>query len=372
MSAAALAGGGAERALLDTGVLLHSRGHHVSVLTFDDGKGDAYEVPPGMSRAVLNVPGRSSNRLHGLINNLRRMLMIRAYVRRTRPDVMVSYLTRANVLCLLALAGTGVPVIVTEHNVPALRDAPMHRFWSALRRALYKLAAQVVVVSRGLAEHYRWVPAGRLSVIYNMLRDEEPDAGERHDFLDPRFQYIVGMGRLEPEKRFDALIQAFKLIEAECPDWKLLILGEGSQRNELARSIDSLGLNGRVLVPGRVVHPRSALRRCGLFALSSESEGFPLVLLEAMSVGLAVVSFDCDFGPREIIANDSSGLLVPAGDIPALAKSLLRLVSDVHLRTRLAAGGAASVSRFQPQAILPQWEELIGRVAAVSDGSRRG
>ncbi|MBV8232868.1 MAG: glycosyltransferase [Planctomycetaceae bacterium] len=188
-------------------------------------------------------------------------------------------------MCLMALAGTRLPIIATEHNVPALRDAPMHRLWSLLRRVLYLRAAQVVLVSKGLVEHYRWVRPDRLSVIYNFVADEQHTAETSFDFLDPRSEYIVGMGRLEPGKGFDFLIKAFKLIEADCPGWKLLILGEGSQRVKLRDLVESLGLKDRVAMPGRVAHPRSVLRRCGIFALASEREGFPLVLRWCREVG---------------------------------------------------------------------------------------
>ena len=191
MCAGSLAGGGAERALLDTGALLSSQGHRVTVLTFEDSTSDAYDVPAGLSRVALGLPSLSSNRLEGLVNNIRRILMIRAYVRRARPDIMISYITRANVLCLMALAGTRLLVIVTEHNVPALRDAPMHRLWSLLRRVLYLRAAQVVLVSKGLVEHYRWVRPDRLSVIYNFVADEQHTAETSFDFLDRRSKYIV-------------------------------------------------------------------------------------------------------------------------------------------------------------------------------------
>ena len=364
MLAGSLAGGGAERALLDTGALLASRGHEVGVLTLEDTGSDQYPVPPMLSRVALGLPRRSANRIDGLINNIRRILAIRAYARRTGPDVVISYLTRANILCLLALAGTRVPTVATEHNPPGLRDAPLHGLWNALRRTLYRRAAQVVVVSRGLAEHYRWIDPGKLSVIYNFLSPERGRAQETFGFLAPGCRYIVGTGRLEHQKRFDVLIEAFKRIEGDCPGWNLLILGEGSLRPSLTALVDSLGLKQRVAMPGRVADPRAVFGRCDIFVLSSENEGFGLVLVEAMSVGLPVVSFDCDFGPREIIAHGVSGLLVPPGDVAALAQTMGNLVADSILRERLASGGLEAVRQFDPDAILPQWEDLLRRVRA--------
>lgn len=363
MVAASLAGGGAERALLDTATLLTERGHHVSVVTFEDERSDAYVVPSDVSRISLGVPGRSGNRMRGIWNNLRRMARLRTEVGRLRPDVVVSYLTRTNIICMLALLGTGRPVVATEHNVATLNDAPMQRVWRTLRRLLYPWMAHVVVVSEGLARQYAWLKADKVSVIYNLLPANRGAAPETFGFLSDNVRYIVGMGRLEPEKGFDRLIKAFHLVEKDCPDWKLLVVGEGSLRPQLTRLIASLGLDGRVSLPGRVNNPRTLFRRCDMFALSSESEGFGLVLVEAMSAGLPVISFDCDFGPREIITPDVSGILVPSGDVQALSRAICTLANNDALRAQLAQGGLASIERFGPHDTINRWEEMLERVA---------
>lgn len=359
MVAASLAGGGAERALLDTAELLAARGNHVTVLTFESVTSDAYPVPAYLSRVALGVPGLSGNRLWGALNNLRRIARLRVEVRRLQPDVVVSYLTRTNIICLLASLGTGQPVVATEHNVATLNDAPMQTVWRTLRRLVYPCMAQVVIVSQGVARQYAWLPADKLSVIHNFLPANRGTEPETFSFLSDDVRYIVGMGRLAPEKGFDRLIKAFHLVEKDCPGWKLLIVGEGPLRTDLTRLVASLGLEGRVVLPGRVDNPRTLFRRCALFALSSESEGFSMVLVEAMSAGVPVVSFDCDFGPREIITPGISGILVPPGDIPALSRAIGSLVKDDALRARLAQGGLELIGRFVPDEILNQWETLL-------------
>jgi glycosyltransferase involved in cell wall biosynthesis len=362
MVAASLAGGGAERALLDTAALLAARGHNVTVLTFESEMSDAYPVPAGLSRVAVGVPGQSRNRLRGMLNNLRRIASVRAEVRRLKPDVVVSFLTRTNIICLLALLGTGRPVVATEHNVAGLNDAPMQAVWRTLRRLLYPWMAQVVVVSKGLARQYVWLRADKLSVIYNFLAASRGSEPETFSFLSGNVRYILGMGRLEPEKGFDRLIKAFHLIEKDCRGWKLIIVGEGSLRTELTRLVASLGLENRIVLPGRVNNPGALFRQCDLFVLSSESEGFGLVLVEAMSAGLPVISFDCDFGPREIITPGVSGLLVPPGDVRVLSRTIGSLVRNDALRTRLAQAALESVGRFAPDEILNQWEALLRRV----------
>lgn len=362
MVAASLAGGGAERALLDTAALLATRGHQVIVLTFESETTDDYAVPDNLVRVALGVPGRSRNRMRGIVNNLRRIGRLRAEIRKLEPEVVISYLTRTNIICFLALLGTGRAVVATEHNVATLNDAPMRAIWRCLRRLLYPRMAQVVVVSEGLALQYAWLEADKLSVIYNFLPTSRGSAPETFSFLSGDTRYIVGMGRLEPEKGFDRLIKAFHLIEKDCVGWKMLIVGEGSLRTKLTGLVASLGLQDRIQLPGRVSNPRTLFQHCGLFVLSSESEGFGLVLVEAMSAGLPVVSFDCDFGPREIITHDVSGVLVPPGDVAALSRAMQKLVKDGVLRGQLALGALESIGRFAQDKVLNQWESLLQRM----------
>jgi glycosyltransferase involved in cell wall biosynthesis len=363
MVAASLAGGGAERALLDTACLLAQRGHEVTVVTFEDGSSDAYPVPAGIGRRTLSVPGYSGNRLRGLINNLRRIIRLRRAIATLRPDVVVSYLTRTNVICLLSLMATGCPVVATEHNVMSLPDSPMLYLWRRLRRLLYGRAASVVAVCEGLGRQYDWLPKGKLSVIQNFLparRGLEPEA---FGFLTAGTRHIVAMGRLEPEKGFDRLLTAFHRVARESPGWDLVVVGEGSLRPALTRLAASLGLQSRVKFPGRVGNARTLFSQCDLFVLSSESEGFGLVLVEAMSVALPVISFDCDFGPREIITPGVSGLLVPPGDVDSLANAMKRVMGDEALRVRLGVGARQESARFSADETGPRWEALLRRVA---------
>lgn len=359
-----LTGGGAERALIDTATLLATRGHGVTIVTLEGYDADAYLTPEGVERVTLDLPANSTGRLAGFANNLKRLRALRHFLTRHRPDTVISYLTRTNVLCLLALQMTGIPVIVTEHNVPSLRDAPAQPIWRGLRRLLYRRAAQVVGVSHGIMQCYGWVGPDKGRVIYNPLRqDHDVGTAETYSFLLPGRNYIVSMGRLTREKGFDQLIRAFKLIEQQCPDWDLLIAGAGELRSELTQLIESLGLQDRAFLPGRVARPLDLFRKCDLFVLSSRSEGFGNVIVEAMAANLPVISVDCDFGPREIISHGRTGILVVPDDVAALAESMGLLAGDGGLRRTLAENAAASLARFQGSEIASRWEELLRRVA---------
>jgi glycosyltransferase involved in cell wall biosynthesis len=185
----------------------------------------------------------------------------------------------------------------------------------------------------------------------------------RPDTLERR-NTAVAVGRLGREKGFDLLLEAYARSGLPKAGWQLVILGDGPERDMLQRRIEQLGLQGSVLMPGVVKNPEQWLQHAELFVLSSRFEGFPNALLEAMQCGLPVAAFDCPSGPGEIVRHEQTGLLVPAGDVDALAAAITRLANDADLRQRLGSAAAIDVaSRFSLQQIASMWEALLVGVA---------
>ena len=170
---------------------------------------------------------------------------------------------------------------------------------------------------------------------------------------------VVAAGRLSKQKAYARLIAAFARVAEAHPDWHLVIYGRGPRRAHLERLIDRRGLRGNVTLAGPVEDIGGAMASASIFALSSHFEGFPMVLLEAMSVGLPVVSFDCPTGPREIVRSGHNGLLVPEGDVPELAAALIRMIEDEDLRRRCSAGALETAAEYSPDEIGRRWERLI-------------
>jgi glycosyltransferase involved in cell wall biosynthesis len=150
-------------------------------------------------------------------------------------------------------------------------------------------------------------------------------------------------------------------IAPEHPEWTLRIFGTGPTRARIRDRADSLGLSHRVELPGRSSDLGAELAKASIFVLSSRREGFPLVLIEAMSKGLAVASFDCLTCPREIITDHENGLLVPPRDTRALAAALRELAGDEPLRRRLGAKAAETAREYSIDVIGPRWEAMVTR-----------
>jgi glycosyltransferase involved in cell wall biosynthesis len=312
---------------------------------------------------LADSPGLAS----AVSNNLRRVRALRAALRQARPQAVVSFTDKTNVLAILAAKGLGAPVIACEHIDPFRHD--IGRLWSGLRRLTYPRAGAVVGVT-GAAEQFvrRFVKHIPVLTIPNPQEPPPPPTGQPPPRPWPDGPTAMAMGRLNRQKGFDLLLQAFAMATAAVPGepagrpWQLVILGEGEERPALTALAAKLGLAGRVHMPGRVDSPYDLLRQAELFVMSSRYEGFPMGLLEAMACGLPVLCTDCSTGAREIITPGVDGELVPPEDVPALAAALAGLMNDPARRRSLAAHAPAVLERFSLQRVLESWDGLFHRL----------
>jgi glycosyltransferase involved in cell wall biosynthesis len=187
--------------------------------------------------------------------------------------------------------------------------------------------------------------------------------GERAELIRP---IVVAAGRLTWQKGFDLLIRAFERVARERPEWSLRIYGAGRKRDRLRRLIATRDLYNHVFLMGSTQHLGEALAEGSIFALSSRYEGFGMVILEAMSKGLPVVSFDCPRGPSEIVHHGEDGLLVAAEDVDAFAAALLELIDDAPRRRRMGEAAVRTARQFDVGVIGSRWERLFEELASTS------
>jgi glycosyltransferase involved in cell wall biosynthesis len=210
---------------------------------------------------------------------------------------------------------------------------------------------QVVVLNKDEAM-YR--PGTNVVVLPNPV---EPNENTAH----LTSKKVIAAGRIAPVKGYDHLIKAWKVVNELHPEWELSIYGDvyGATGEELQQLIDKLDLNKVVqLLPSVNDLPKTMINY-SIFALSSETECFPTVLLEALSIGLPVVSYDCPNGPRNIITHNEDGLLVPERNSELLAKSIIKLIENNTLRMQMGAKAKENCKRFYPHVIMNQWVELL-------------
>jgi glycosyltransferase involved in cell wall biosynthesis len=182
----------------------------------------------------------------------------------------------------------------------------------------------------------------------------------------------VAAGRLFWQKGFDLLIPAFKQIVADHPDWQLRIFGSGERRDELRALIEEHHLYNHVLLMGHTTKLDEELAKASFYVLSSRFEGLPMVMIEAMTHGLPVVSFDCPTGPAEVITHGKEGLLVPPEDVDALAEAMREIMAGEGLRADMGAAALLTSHSYAPERVHPQWERLFEELQTAKTHAARG
>ena len=355
--------GGIERVMFDLIQAFLDRGIEVD-LVLDELIYSPYEhlLPVGCRLVKLDA--------HKVTQRVPRLT---AWLRKRRPEVMMSAGHLANeVACLAAkLAGGPTRLIVTEHTTMSAELAGGKRLstrrlhpWTT--RLLYPLADAIVAVSQGVAVdlcRVSGLPRSKVQTIYNPihfaeLRARAAEPLEHAWFAPGEPPVILAIGRLELQKNFAALLQAFALIRATRAA-RLIILGEGSQGERLAALAEELGIADDVSLPGFVANPAAYMARSAVFAMSSAWEGMPVALIEALALGLPVVSTDCPSGPAEVLDRGRYGELVAMNDAEALAAAVERVFAG---EKRLAT--PEWLDQFDSEAITESYLDLMTGLAA--------
>lgn len=354
-------GGGAERVAALLSNQWVSEGHQVTLMpTFSGRGGSQYRLHERVKLDFLadrvGFTGQSP------IRKIRRLYALRRAIREIKPDVIVSFLAHVNVAALIATIGIKTPVIVSERiHPPAFK---INKLLYLARKWLYP-TANVVVLQTETSKKWmqRHCPQARLEVIPNPvvwpLPVGEP-AAEPDTLISPAKQIVIGVGRLDPQKGFEDLLNAFALIEKRFPDWDLVILGEGSQYEALMQQCQTLALTDRIHIPGRMGNMSDWYERAGVYVMSSRFEGFPNTLIEAMSHSLPAVSYDCETGPKDIITDKVNGLLVkPEAGVKGLSAAMATLMEDSSKRISMGKSAAAVQQRFTMEKISDHWNTVF-------------
>lgn len=331
-------------------LLRHSepmRARYDIILALLDREPAAYAAPDWVDVRELDCAG-------SMVTSVQKVKAIHAEL---RPDVALSFLNRANVANVLAAKGA---CVISERSnasahLPGVRNLPAR----GLVRWTYPRADKVIAVSEGVADDLAQnfaVPSNKLISIANPIdvdAIEAKAAGEAA--YRPAGDYILAAGRLVKSKNFELLIRAYAqagVVES------LVILGEGGERAALEAVACECGVSDRVALPGFMANPYPLMRAAKLFVLSSNDEGFPNALVEAMALGTPVVATNCASGPSEILAEASRhsidgvtfaqhGVLTPPNDVAAMASALREMT--VERRAEYGARAAARARAYGPE-----------------------
>lgn len=329
--------GGAERVFSDLAKGFSEKGHQVELVIGNTDNAVYLDLIPDKVR-VVNLKVRQMRRsLPALVG----------YLRKNKPDIVLA--TRADSCPFVILAKifsrVRTAVVLREANTLSsdLNKYPRGRklLLSLFIKTLYPLADLIIGVSEGVKndlKKFLRIKDDKLCVIYSPIVTEELFVNASKPCTHPWLQnvnipVILSVGRLTRQKRFDLLIKAFA-IAREHRNMRLLILGEGEERPCLESLIEGLKLREDVALVGFEANPFKYMSRARLFVLSSDWEGLPGALVQALACGCPVVSTDCPSGPREILKNGQLGRLVPVGDVKAMASAIEEVLSQKVLRVK--------------------------------------
>lgn len=355
-----LTGGGAEKVASDLANSFALSGVRVRFVTLDRAKATDWPLIESVERRALNLVRPHANFLMNLTGNIIRVKALRGEFKNYKPDVVLSFITETNILAILASLNASHRIVVSERGYP--EHEPVRLIWKRIRKYIYRTADAVVVQTKAVQI---WVEQEcsvvNSVVIPNMVSLPLPGHGP---IVSP--SSVVGVGdnvllsvsQLRPQKGVDKLIRIFHDLPQLKQNWKLVICGSGEQEAELKNLVTSLGMDGQVYIIGRVGNTEEWYRRAGIFALTSESEGFPNALLEAMACGCPVISYDCDAGPRDII-NSDNGILVGNQNHIEFREKLSGLMKSHATRKDLGEISNQVLQKYHPDLILEQWQRVL-------------
>lgn len=339
-----LCNGGAERVVSILASRMAEEGMAVEILTYYD-RGVSYELSPKVQiHAVETLTGKK--------NKLKNLLWLRKYFKKS-AKVVISFLAPFNMMAIAANMGSGMPIIVADRNDPT--KVPSNTVVRKLRDFLYMFATGVVVQTQKNKAYFNNVVQKKSRVIYNPV-DLKEYAGIA--LYTEKEKKIVTAGRLMPQKNQKMMIRAFAEVVKKHPDYQLVVYGNGPSRDELESLCSELGVVDSVLLPGNVADIHERIKSAEIFVLSSDYEGMPNALIEAMCMGIPVISTKVS-GATDLIEDHKNGLLVELDNQPEFEKAMLELIENKELMQTLAENAVKLNEELELSRIMSQWIEFI-------------
>lgn len=282
-----------------------------------------------------------------------RIFNLRSIIKKERPDIVLSFLGPANIRMLLATVGVNNKKVVSVRNDPNKEYGK--GFKRIISRQLFKLADGCVFQTKDAADYFPDKVKKIAEIIYNPVNEVF-----YHTQRGNIKKEIIYVGRLVKQKNPLLLINAFARIAKNFPEWNVVFCGEGELKVRLINECKALGLEERVYFVGEITNVAERLSEAGIYVLSSNYEGMPNSLMEAMAVGLPCISTDCPCGgPKELIEDKKNGILVPVGNEFKMAEALSLIMDNQNLREELGKNARIRALEFKYDVILKKWKDYL-------------
>lgn len=360
--------GGAQSTAIKLSEYLSSDFEQVTILSLYSNKDQFFKYDSKIKFDSLNFD-RINNNHSKVIAALKKLKLIRNFVIQNKINVIISLESIVTIIFVFSTLGLKTSIISSERNYPPKRKILRH--WKILRKILYRYVDLHVAQTQKTAN---WLKNNTLAksicVISNSIRwplshSSKADNIIENNQLSP-YILSVGVGRAHI-KGYDLLIEAFKQVSTNHPNFKLVIIGIDKEKNKkdylfLSEIIEKHNLSDKVILKPVVTNIMDWYENAFMFVLSSRTEGFPNVLLESMASGCPSIAFNCDTGPSDIIEDKVNGLLVPAENVKLMATSILKLIDNKKLREKISKNGKRIVDRFSEEKIKQEWVEALLKI----------
>lgn len=353
---ASLTKGGAERVMVNLADYFADYGHEVILVT-QYIKENEYPLNQKVKRIICELSEEELTDRR-VTNFKRRFTKLRNIWKVNKPDVILSFIGKNNIMTILTSRFLDIPVAVSVRAEPGEEYPGM--IMRLLARNLFKMADKVILQTKQCFDFFPEAVQRKAVILKNPVSEHF----FRERFTGERDKVIVAVGRVDENKNHEMLIRAFAGIADEFPDYKVVIYGEGDCRSKLLDLVQELGLSGRILLPGSIENVSEAIYKTRVFVLTSNSEGSPNTLIEAMAMGLTVISTDCPCGgPAELILDNINGILTPVGDVEKLQVNLQKVLNDLQFADNLGEKAKETSDIFRRDKVCKEWESILSEIS---------
>ncbi len=349
----ALGKGGTERVLVNLSDYLIGKGFQVTVVTQYQ-KENEYPLHPKAKRIISDLTKEECSESR-ILNFIRRFSKLRKIWKKERPDVILSFIGKNNMMAILTSRFLKIPVAV------AVRGDPMMEYylgWMRLAaKILFRLADGVILQTKQSFDFFPKAVRKKAIILKNPINPA---------FFIPRYEgerekTIVAVGRMDENKNHELLIRAFTGIAEKYPEYQLIIYGEGELKEKLKELTAVLGMEGRISFPGAISNVQEAIYKAGVFVLPSNTEGVPNTLIEAMILGLTVIATDCPCGgPADLIEHGTNGLLTQVGNVEQMKDNLQKVLNNLQYSNKLGMKALRTSDIYLPERVYKEWEAYLG------------
>lgn len=349
-----LGSGGAERVVSTLANEMTLRSYEVSIVLSGNSRVH-YPLSEQVKLIKLECE-KHYGQLNGIHRYLKRIRDIRAAIAVRDADMIISFMAENNIDVCLATRGLNVPVIVSERNDPSID--PASRIKQIMRKFAYYRADGFVFQTPDAQAYFSTRIQNKSCIIFNPLTSQLPKP-----YTGIRDKRIVAVGRLHKQKNFPLLIDAFSEFVLRYPEYILEIYGEGPEEVNLRNLLKDKNLTQKIFLKGFCEDVHNQIQSAAFFVMTSDFEGMPNALVEAMALGMPCISTDCRCGgPRQLIKDGENGLLVPVGERESLLNAMLKLAQEPQFAKKLGESAELIKMQVDTQTIVDQWLAYIDLV----------